>query len=26
VREYMQSKGFEWVKDLEGGINAWNKD
>ena len=26
VREYMTEKWFTWVKDLEWGIDAWNKD
>jgi len=25
VLEYMQSQGFEYVKDLDWGIDAWNK-
>ncbi len=25
VRDFMQGNGFEWVKDLKGGIDEWNK-
>ena len=26
VRDFMQGNGFIWVKDLKGGIDAWNRE
>ena len=26
ARDLMQENGFSWAKDLEGGIDTWNKD